>query len=152
MSGSLIKPFQPTVVRGFSRYDAEVVLELVGERLEALAVLDGHGGVVDRAWSDHDEQAIILLCDDLCGVLAALENGLLGVCGDGELVGEERGRDQRIVAEDCDSQLARELRLGNKLSHVPRTSSLTFLDSSKEGMSSTFVAGLSKSACANAIL
>jgi hypothetical protein len=55
---------------------------------------------MDRAWSDHDQKAVILLCDDLCSVLATLKNRLFGVWWDGKLVGEKRRRDQRIVAKD----------------------------------------------------
>jgi hypothetical protein len=75
-------------------------LELVGKGLEALAVLNGRLWVVDGAGSDHDEETVILLCDDLGGFLAALDDGLLGVCWDGKLVSEECGRDQRVVAKD----------------------------------------------------
>jgi hypothetical protein len=66
--------------------DADVVLELVGERLEALAVLNGHLGVVDGARSNHDHETVILLCDDLRSFFATFDDGLLGVCGDGEFV------------------------------------------------------------------
>lgn len=80
--------------------DEDVVLELVGERLEALAVLNGSLGVVNRARSDHDQETVILLCDDLCGLLAALDDSLLGVCWDGELVAEKSRGDERIIAND----------------------------------------------------
>lgn len=66
--------------------DADVVLELVGERLEALAVLNGRLGVVDGAGSDHDQETVILLSDDLRSVFATLDDGLLGVCRDGKFV------------------------------------------------------------------
>ena len=80
--------------------DEDVVLELVGELLEALAVLNGCGRVVDRARADHDQETVILLCDDLRGLLAALDDSLFRVCWDGELVAEQCRGDQRIVAED----------------------------------------------------
>lgn len=86
--------------------DAEPVLKLIGERLQTLAVLNSCLWVVDGARSDHDQQAVILLCDDLRGFLAALDDGLFGMFWDGELVGEELGRDQGVVSEDWEGQLA----------------------------------------------
>ena len=80
--------------------DAELVLELVRECLQTLAVLNGHLGVMDGAGSDHDQQTVILLCDDLGGFFAALDDCLFGMLGDGEFVCEELGRDERVVAED----------------------------------------------------
>lgn len=82
--------------------DADVVLELVGERLQALAVLKGQLGVVQRAGPDHDQETVILLCDDLHGFLATANNCLLGGGCDGDLGGEELRGDQRVVAKDCD--------------------------------------------------
>lgn len=82
--------------------DADVILELVGEGLEALAVLEGELGVVQRAGPDHDQETVILLCDDLDGLLATTDDGLFGDRCDGDLGGEELGRDQRVVAKDCE--------------------------------------------------
>lgn len=80
--------------------DAEVVLKLVGNGLQSLAVLNGQLGVVEGAGSDHDQETVILLCDDLGGVLATLNDGLLGVGWDGDLGGKKRGGDQRVVTQD----------------------------------------------------
>jgi hypothetical protein len=81
--------------------DADVVLELVRQSLQALAVLNGQLGVMKRAGSDHDEETVILLCNDLDSLTTALNDGLLGVWWDGDLGGEELGRDQRVVTNDC---------------------------------------------------
>lgn len=80
--------------------DAEVVLELLCERFETLAVLDRGLGVMDGARSDHDQQTVILLCDDLGSFFAATENGLLCVLGNWELVGKELGRNQWVIPKD----------------------------------------------------
>lgn len=81
--------------------DADVVLQLVGEGLQALAVLESELGVVQRAGPDHDQETVILLCDDLDGFFATADDGLLGVWCDWDLGGEELGRNQRVVAKDC---------------------------------------------------
>ena len=44
--------------------DAEIVGELVGELLEALAVLQAGLGIVDRARADDDDQAVVLAVED----------------------------------------------------------------------------------------
>jgi hypothetical protein len=55
---------------------------------------------VERAGSDHDQQAVIVLCDNLRGVFATLDDRLLGVGWDGDLSGEELGWDERVVSEN----------------------------------------------------
>jgi hypothetical protein len=67
---------------------------------------------MDGARADHDEEAVILLCDDLCSVFAALDDGLFGVCGDGEFGGEELRWDERVVAEDWCGRLALDWKRG----------------------------------------
>lgn len=51
--------------------DAEVILEFVGEGLEATGIFQCGGGVVDGAGSDDDEETVIALLDDFNGLLAA---------------------------------------------------------------------------------
>ena len=60
-------------------------MQLVGEGLEALAVLERLLWIVQRAGPDHDEKTVIFLGDDAGCVLAALKDSLFGVCGDGDL-------------------------------------------------------------------
>jgi hypothetical protein len=81
--------------------DAEVVLKLVGKGLEALAVLECQLRVVERTGPDHDKETVIFLGDDAGGFLATLNDGLLGMCGDGDLSREKLGWDQRVVTKDC---------------------------------------------------
>jgi hypothetical protein len=40
------------------------------------------------------------LCDDAGGFFATLDNGLLGVCWNGDLGREKLGRDQWVVTKD----------------------------------------------------
>jgi hypothetical protein len=81
--------------------DAEVLLELVGELLQAAAVLDGSVGVVERAGTDHDKKTVILLVNDCLGFATALLDGVEGDLSSGDLGGQEFGRDQRIVTQDA---------------------------------------------------
>jgi hypothetical protein len=69
---------------------------------EEVAVGEGGLGVVDGAWADDDEQALLLVgaIDDGDGLVAALEHCLLGLGGLGDLVLEQIGGSQRVVAAD----------------------------------------------------
>lgn len=60
--------------------DAQVLGQLVGDLLQATGVLERGVWVVDRAGTDHDEQAVIALLDNLNGFITAgtdSENGTL---------------------------------------------------------------------------
>jgi len=52
-SGSLMRPFQATVVRGFSKYtphdDQQVVAQLRADNLEAGRIIQGRLRIMDRA-------------------------------------------------------------------------------------------------------
>ena len=80
--------------------DAEVALELLGELDEARAVLDSGLGVVHGAGTADDEETVIALLDDLNGLFAALEDCGNGVCGSGDLRGEELRLDERVLTEN----------------------------------------------------
>lgn len=81
--------------------DAEVAGEAGGDVLEAGAVLEGGGGVVDGAGPDDDEEAVVLAHDDVGGLVAAADDGLQGRVRHGDLGGEEGGRDEGVLAQDC---------------------------------------------------
>jgi hypothetical protein len=81
--------------------DAEVAGELVRQLLEPVAVLEGGGGVVDGARADDDEQAVVVAHDDALGLATALDDGLQGGIGGGELGDEQARRDERVLALDC---------------------------------------------------
>lgn len=51
--------------------NTQIAGEFVGERFEAVRVFDGSFGVVDGAWSDDDEEAVIALFDDFDGLVSA---------------------------------------------------------------------------------
>ena len=76
MYGSLIRPFQPTVVRGFSKYTRMTrykrVAHFGGECFQALGVFEGGLEVVDRAGADHDEQAMVLAIENVANDFATL--------------------------------------------------------------------------------
>lgn len=60
----------------------------------------GHGGIVDGAGADDDEEAVAAAEDNVGGFIAASENGLGGVVGQGNLGRQEGRRDKGILAED----------------------------------------------------
>ena len=119
--------------------DADVILQLVGESLEALAVLECELGVVQRAGPDHDQETVILLCDDLDGLATAPDDGLLSVGWDRDLRGKELGRDQWVVTKNC-RRVSGGARGGSEgRSAIPRTSSLPLLSSVKVDMAELLV-------------
>ena len=80
--------------------DVQVGRQPLGERLEVRAVLEGRGRVVDRAGAHDDQEAVGGARDDVRGGVAAGHDGLEGLRGHGDLGGEERGRDEGVLAED----------------------------------------------------
>lgn len=81
--------------------DAQVVGQLVREGLEPVGVLEGSGGVVNRAGTDNNEQAVVPSHDDLGGFVAALDNGLEGGGLHWDLGDEKGRRDEGVLALDC---------------------------------------------------
>lgn len=67
---------------------------------EEVAVGEGGLGVVDGAGANDDEQAVLLVgaIDNGDGLVTAAEYGLLGLGGLRDLVLEQIGRSQRVVA------------------------------------------------------
>ena len=63
-----MSPFQPTVVRGFSKYTRMTISSAspmrVAQRPQALRVLERGLRVVDRARPDHDGEAVVLAVQD----------------------------------------------------------------------------------------
>lgn len=83
--------------------DEKLSAQLFGEGLEAVAVFEGHFRVVDGARSDHDEKTVVFLGDDLDAFFTAANYCLFGSLCDGDLGGQELGRDERVVAKDWES-------------------------------------------------
>ena len=61
--------------------NAQVLGELGGELLQATSVLEGSVGIVNGAGTDHDQETVIALLDNLDGFIAAGANGLHGTIG-----------------------------------------------------------------------
>lgn len=78
----------------------ELVLVLLLLLEEEVAVGEGGLGVVDGAGANDDEQAVLLVgaIDNCDGLVTAAEYGLLGLGGLRDLVLEQIGRSQRVVA------------------------------------------------------
>lgn len=80
--------------------DAEVAGELLGESLETSGIFVRHERVVDGAGTNYNEQAVAAAQDNVGSVIAALQNSLGGIIGQGNLGGEERRRDEGILSKD----------------------------------------------------
>ncbi len=74
---------------------------LLDAGLEQLGVLLGLLRVVDRSRADDDEQSVILSVDDGARQATRAGNRGLRLLGHGDLVEEQRGRDQRLKASDA---------------------------------------------------
>ena len=73
--GSLIRPFQPTVVRGFSKYTRITMQRSAASSSrqlgEAPGVVEARDRVVDRARPDHDDEPVVLAAQDPRDFVAA---------------------------------------------------------------------------------
>ena len=82
-AGSLIRPFQPTVERGFSKYTRITIEQVVGEPVGLLAqpvgVLAGGLRVVHRARADDDQQPRISAVEHVLHLAAAVQHGVVQV-------------------------------------------------------------------------
>jgi hypothetical protein len=72
----------------------------VGLLLEPRAVLERGVRVVDRAGPDDGEQPVVGAGEDADGGAARADDGLQRRRGRGDLGGEERGLDERVLPED----------------------------------------------------
>ena len=75
---------------------------LVDALLEQLGVLLGLVDVVDGAGTHDNEQAVVLTVDDGTRLATCAGDGELGFLGHGDLVQQERGRDQWLEAGNTD--------------------------------------------------
>ena len=71
-----------------------------GQRLEALGVFVGSLEVVDRAWPDYHEEAVVGAVENVTNDFAALGDGLQGSVAQGDFALELIGRDQGLVGFD----------------------------------------------------
>ncbi|KAG1077743.1 hypothetical protein G6F40_016981 [Rhizopus arrhizus] len=83
-SGSLIKPFQPTVIGA----------QAVAHRLQALRIFDGGTRVMDRTRPDHNDHAVIHAVQDAVHALTGGEYGIGRLLRARELAHHMRGRMQ----------------------------------------------------------
>ena len=88
MNGSLMSPFHPTVVRGFSKYtrisSSIVGCNAIGQRAQAIGVLPRGIEVVDGAGPNDDEQAGIAAIEDGADGRSAAKDRLLRLLRQGQ--------------------------------------------------------------------
>ncbi len=103
--GSLMKPFQPTVVRGFSKYtritSSRSCRSCVGQRVQPARILERQLAVVDRAWPNDDQQARIVSMHDGGDLPAHVFDEALHRFVGRQLVLQQRGRNQRADVLDA---------------------------------------------------
>jgi hypothetical protein len=82
--------------------DEKVILVLLLELQQTVAVLQCHGGVVDRARADHDHESPLLIhaVDDLYGLFTRVDDGFSGLVGLADLVLKDVWRGQGSHATD----------------------------------------------------
>jgi len=94
MPGSLIRPFQPVTVRGFSKvhphHDEQIAVVAVADFPELARVLERGPGVVHRARPGDHEQAVIVAVEDGADLAPAVLHGGRGLVGQRQLI--EQGR------------------------------------------------------------
>ena len=104
MRGSLMKPFQPVEVRGFSKYTRittwQRVLHLVGELAQPARVVEPRLGIMDGARAHDDEQARVLAVQDVHQRAAAGEHGLGRALGQRHPRLDLRGGGHVVEADD----------------------------------------------------
>jgi len=117
-----MRPFQPTVVRGFSlrecedswiwtkEEDGQVTPhddEEVGPKWnfgpEETGVCEGFLGVVDGAGPDDDKDTVILAIDDAGRLVAGVGDCLPRALGAYNLVLDESGLDKRVILEKIEA-------------------------------------------------
>ena len=97
--GSLIIPFQPVVVRGFSKYTridhAEIAAGLRGLCRQTTGVVERGVVVVHDAGTDDDEQAIVAAIEDRRDLRASAEHARGALGAERKLVQHERRAGER---------------------------------------------------------
>ncbi|KAI9151568.1 hypothetical protein HJFPF1_08775 [Paramyrothecium foliicola] len=81
--------------------DDQVVRELGGQLLELRGVLVGSLRVVYGAGANDDQKLVAAAHDDLSSIGTALDDGLDGLLGHGDLGGEQGRGDEGILPQDC---------------------------------------------------
>jgi len=99
-----MRPFQPTVVRGFFKINAHddehALAHFRGQRAEALGIFAARGKVVDRARTDDEEEARIFAGEDAADLRAGAghEGGVRFAARDFDT--ERAGRGQGGIGDD----------------------------------------------------
>jgi len=82
----------------------QVILVLLLQLQQPITVLEGHLRVVDRAGADDHHQALLLgvgAVDNRDGLITALQHRLPRLLGQCDLMLEEVGRGEGVVADNC---------------------------------------------------
>jgi hypothetical protein len=99
------QPFQPTVVRGFSKYTRITISRSSSKAgnflLQSRGVFDGRIDIVDRTRPDHYQQAVVGAVQDAVDVLARFIGRRCSANADRKFAENVRWRDQFLDFPDA---------------------------------------------------
>ena len=75
-----------------AHHDFQLAFKFFAKREQTLGILFGRRRIVNGAWTDHDQQPIVMTFQDLVDRFARMRNGVGGVFGSGEFFQERNGR------------------------------------------------------------
>ena len=85
-----------------THHQQQGIRHLIGQSLQALGIILGCFDVVNGAGANHQEQAMILAIQDIPHCLTAVDDGLAGSFGQGEIIFQLVRGDQHTLRENVD--------------------------------------------------
>jgi len=96
---------RPRLLEVGAHDDDKVILELLGESLEPVAVLNRSGGIVNRTGANDDQETVVATHNDVDSIPSTLDNGLKSRVGHGNLRNEEGRRNEGVLAQHFKQQV-----------------------------------------------
>ncbi|KAH3666290.1 hypothetical protein OGAPHI_004479 [Ogataea philodendri] len=83
-----------------SHDNVQVSLDLFSEAGQTVTVVQSSSRVVDRTWSNHNQQSVVFATQDIAGIFSAFQNVFLRFGAQWELVLKKIWRSQRVVTSN----------------------------------------------------
>lgn len=90
----------PGLLKVGAHDNEQVASEVVCQRFQLGAVFNSGGGIVDRAWSNYDDEAVIFAFENSDALLAGTNGGLYRLWRGRNFRVEESGRDEGVIAKN----------------------------------------------------